>query len=116
MESYFEDSLGVTVDPDKPVEEVKLRINATRYPYIETKPFHWSQTELKNETTKDYRVVRLKVRINNELETMIFSYGEDVEVLAPECLRQRIVERVERLARKYKTNRINKDRNENSEN
>ena len=116
MESYFEDSLGVTVDPSKPVEEVKLRINAIRYPYIETKPFHWSQTELKDEATEKYRVIKLKVRINNELEAAILSFGDDVEVLAPESLRLKMAEKIERLARKYKTNRINKDKNENSEN
>lgn len=101
MENYFEDSVGVTVFPDRPIEEVKLRVNAKRYPYIATKPIHWSQTELKDEATEKYRVVRLKVRINNELETMILSYGDDVEVLAPESLRKAIGEKIKKLARKY---------------
>jgi len=101
LETCFEDSIGVTVFPDNPIESVKLRINAKRYPYIETKPIHWSQTELKNEATEDYKVIRLKVRINNELETAILSFGDDVEVLAPESLRLRIGERIEKLARKY---------------
>jgi predicted DNA-binding transcriptional regulator YafY len=101
MENYFEDSVGVTVFPDRPIEEVRLRVNAKRYPYIATKPIHWSQTELKDEATEEYRIVRLKVRINNELETMILSYGEDVEVLAPESLRQTIGEKIKKLARKY---------------
>jgi len=101
MENYFEDSVGVTVFPDRPIEEVRLRVNAKRYPYIATKPIHWSQTELKDEATEEYRIVRLKVRINNELETMILSYGEDIEVLAPESLRQTIGEKAKRLARKY---------------
>ena len=102
IESYFEDSIGVTVFPDHPIEEVRLRITANRYPYIATKPIHWTQTELKDESTEEYHDVRLRVRLNNELESMILSFGEDVEVLAPEYLRVRIVERIERLARKYK--------------
>ena len=102
MEDYFVDSVGVTVFLDRPIEEVRLRVNANRYPYLATKPIHWSQTELKDEATEEYKVVRLKVRINNELETRILSYGEDIEVLAPECLRLRIAERIERLVRKYK--------------
>jgi predicted DNA-binding transcriptional regulator YafY len=56
---------------------------------------------LKDEATEEYRVVRLKVRINNELETLILSYGEDVEVLAPESLRQTLGEKIKKLARKY---------------
>ena len=102
MEDYFGDSVGVTVFPDRPIEEVRLRVNAKRYPYVATKPIHWSQTELKDEATEDYKVIRLKVRINNELETMILSYGDDVEVLAPESLRLKIAGKIERLARKYK--------------
>lgn len=102
MESFFEDSIGVTVCLDKPIEEVKLRINARRYPYIETKPIHWSQTELKSVATEEYKVIKLKVRINNELETTILSFGDDMEVIAPESLRLRIADKVDHLMRKYK--------------
>lgn len=101
MEDYFGDSVGVTVFPDRPIEEVRLRVNAKRYPYLATKPIHWSQTELKDEATEEYKVVRLKIRINNELESAILSFGDDVEVLAPESLRLKIGEKIERLARKY---------------
>ena len=102
MEDYFENSVGVTVFPDRPIEEIMLRVNAKRYPYIATKPIHWSQTELKDKATEEYKVVRLKVRINNELESAILSFGDDVEVLAPESLRLKIGEKIERLAKKYK--------------
>jgi predicted DNA-binding transcriptional regulator YafY len=102
MEDYFEDSVGVTVFPDRPIEEVRLRVNAKRYPYMATKPIHWSQTELKDEATEEYKVIKLKVRINNELESAILSFGDDVEVLAPESLRLKIGEKIERLVRKYK--------------
>lgn len=102
MEDYFGDSVGVTVFPDRPIEEVRLRVDAKPYPYMATKPIHWSQTELKDEATEEYKVVRLKLRINNELESAILSFGDDVEVLAPESLRLKIGEKIERLARKYK--------------
>lgn len=102
MEDYFGDSVGVTVFPDRPIEEVMLRVDAKRYPYMATKPIHWSQTELKDKATEEYKVVRLKVRINNELESAILSFGDDVEVLAPENLRLKIGEKIERLAKKYK--------------
>ena len=102
MEDYLGDSVGVTVFPDRPIEEVMLRVAAKRYPYMATKPIHWSQTELKDKATEEYKVVRLKVRINNELESAILSFGDDVEVLAPENLRLKIGEKIERLAKKYK--------------
>lgn len=102
MENYFDDSIGVTVLADKPIEEVKLKVNAKRYPYIETKPLHWSQTELKEESTDDYKIVRLRLRVNNELEAAILGFGDDVEVLTPASLRQRISNKIENLAIKYR--------------
>ena len=102
MESYFEDSLGVTVCPDKPIEEVKLKVNVRRYPYIETKPIHWSQTELKGLATEEYKVIKLKVRINNELVAAILSFGDDIEVISPDNLRLKIAEKVDNMMKKYK--------------
>lgn len=101
LETYFEDSIGVSVFPDNPVETVILRVNAKRYPYIETKPIHWTQTELKDAATEYYKVIRLKVRINNELEAAILSFGDDMEVIAPVSLRLQIAGKIEKLARKY---------------
>lgn len=101
MEEFFDNVIGVTVYENKPVQEVRLRISEKRYPYIETKPLHWTQTELKGESGNGWRVVRLRVKVNNELEAAILYFGDDVEVLAPESLRKQIGERIKCLAKMY---------------
>ena len=87
VDSYFDDMIGVSIVPGQPVETIKLKVAENRYPYIETKPLHWSQTELKGESAPDYRVITIKVRINNELKALILSFGDDIEVLEPEHLK-----------------------------
>lgn len=101
FENYFEDVVGVTVMANRPVEKVKLRIRASRYPYIETKPIHWSQTELKGESCDGWKVVRLNLIINNELEAVILGLGNDVEVLEPYTFRIQIREKIKSLSQIY---------------
>lgn len=101
LSHYFENVVGVTVFDDSQVEEVKLRISAKRYPYVETKPLHQSQKELVAEATEESHVIQLKVCLNNELESSILALGDDVEVLAPESLRMKMKEKVKNLIKKY---------------
>ena len=104
FETYFDDIVGITKDSSRPVEDVLIRISQRRYPYIETKPLHPTQTELKSEKTEDYRVIRLRVRINNELEAEILQLGSDVEVIQPHSLRTAIANKIAVLNEKYSNN------------
>ena len=92
LDTHFENVVGVSVNDDAEVEEVKLRISTQRFPYIETKPLHWSQTEIKKDLTPNYRVIKLRVQINNELIASLLSLGEDVEVVEPRQLAFKIKE------------------------
>lgn len=101
LKEYFEEVVGVTRDERKPIEEVIIRITRSRYPYLETKPLHASQTPLRAQWDDENCVIRLKVQISNELEAKILSLGSDAEVLAPECLRNAIKQKIELLFNKY---------------
>lgn len=92
LDAHFENVVGVSVNDGAEVEEVKLHISNQRFPYIETKPLHWSQTEIKKESTTNYRVIKLRVQINNELVASLLSLGEDVEVIEPKQLAYKIKE------------------------
>lgn len=100
IDEYFEDIVGITV-PNTEVVKVKLKISEKRYPYIESKPIHSSQTELKSERTEGYRVISIKVKPNRELETLISSYSDDIEVLEPEFLREKFRNKIYNLYNKY---------------
>ena len=97
FEEYYADVIGVTIMHNNPVESVLLRFSQHRYPYVVTKPLHESQRCV----DKEKHIIRIDVIPNRELEAMILSYGNDVEVLAPEHLREQIKIKIEDLAKIY---------------
>lgn len=96
--TYFKDVVGVTLPQDHPVpEEVLLKFDEARFPYVVNKPIHPSQ-----ETADEQKhIIRLTVRPNKELEARIFSYGNQVEVLKPEWLRRQVAEKLQEVLKKY---------------
>lgn len=95
---FFEDVVGVSV-PSEPVTIVEIHVAPKLWPYLASKPLHGSQKVLKN--TKSSVTIRLDVIPNYELQALLLSYGEELQVLAPESLRQAMKVRVEALARNY---------------
>lgn len=89
FEKYFDNVIGVTV-ADAPVQEIKLRFSQKRLQYVLTKPIHKSQKC----SEPDNGVISLKLIPNRELESLILSFGPDVEVLEPQSLRNQIQEKV----------------------
>lgn len=84
--SKFDDMIGVTFEGT--LETVILRFSEKRLPFIQTKKLHRSQNMVEGvEGT-----VSLRVYTNRELKAKILEFGADVEVLAPETLRQEIAE------------------------
>lgn len=96
---YFDDVVGVTVYEDAPVEKIVLKIDNSLWPYIKTKPIHGSQKLL--ETNENYTVVQLNVQINYELISVLFSYGESIEILEPDILIDKIKHKIEKLKNNY---------------
>lgn len=95
---YFEDIIGVTLYKDARPEKIFLKIGHDTFPYIRTKPLHGSQKIKMNDG--EY-IVEIEVIPNYELESLILSYGDAIEVLAPESLRNKLVERIKLLSVKY---------------
>jgi predicted DNA-binding transcriptional regulator YafY len=96
--TYFNDVIGVTIPNDHPEpEKVVLKFDGKRFPYIVSKPLHASQEVISNEEHTLY----IKVRPNKELEAVIFSFGNQVEVLEPEWLRLQIAEKNAENYKKY---------------
>lgn len=99
FEEYFEEVVGVSVPNDGIADKVILKIDADSWPYIKTKPIHGSQ-KIK-EQTSEYTIIELQVIPNFELEAVIFSHAEKIEVISPETLRQRVKDRIFQLKEKY---------------
>jgi len=98
FEYYFSEIIGVTKPEGRKEEIVELKFSSPLAPYIKTKPLHQSQ---KHYPIENGLLVKCKLIINYELEQLILSYGEGVEVLAPEYFRDIIANRIKSSASKY---------------
>lgn len=66
---YFKDVIGVTIPDDSIIiEDVLLKFDKERYPYIVSKPMHPSQVII----DKDERLIQIRVKPNKELESLLF--------------------------------------------
>lgn len=97
-EDYFHDFIGVTKITNMEVQEVKLRFNPSAANYVRTKPLHPTQKAKENNGFLD---VRINVIPNKELEKVILSFGDTVEVIAPKDLRTRIADSLHRATKQY---------------
>lgn len=93
-EDYFFDMVGVTRPVGVELQEIILKFSPEVAPYVITKPIHPSQ---KHKNEPNGLEVKLKLIPNYELESLILSYGENVEVIKPEVLRQKLSERIQKI-------------------
>ena len=111
LETYYEDVVGITNYKDKEVEDILLWVSEGGVPYLETKPFHASQTRIKGENEVSlrykYRVpsggafFKLKCKLNYELESLIMSKMEQIVVLGPSKLSEDIYRRLKEMTQNY---------------
>lgn len=95
---YFDHTIGVSFLQDEP-QGVVLRFNAEKLPYIKSQPIHESQTVI--EETPRSITIELTVCLNYELESLIMSFADEVEVLKPAILRDRIFSRLQAACKKF---------------
>ena len=104
-QQFFKDIIGVTHEKDAKVETVVIRTK-TEYQHglMLTKPLHHSQKETlpfgEYEDGK-YGEVTLTIEPNRELRGRILMYGENLEVIRPQQLREQIRETLKRLSIQY---------------
>lgn len=103
FEEYFDDIIGVSI-PKGEVRNIVLRINKKRYGYIKTKKLHWTQDEIKERETEDSVFISIQVKVNNELFSTLLSFGQDLEVISPINVRDRMTEVVKSMYNSYMGN------------
>lgn len=99
FEDFFEDMIGVTSPKDVVAEKVILKINASIWPYIKTKPLHGSQKV--KEVTIDFTMIELNLIINYELVSLLFSYADNITVIQPKELVDQIKTKANNLINNY---------------
>jgi len=101
-DTYYKNTVGVTVLGEAHIQEVQLKINRNNAPYVLTKPFHHSQ-QLLTKLESGSIIIQLQVHMNFELERLILGFGEAIEVLAPRMLRQRIKKKLQYALENYES-------------
>jgi len=96
---FFEDVVGVSV-PEGGVQQVEIRVSMGLWPYLASKPLHGSQKVLRKD--KETVTIGLTIKLNYEIQSVLLSYGEELEVLAPAELRTTLRERALALAKHYR--------------
>ncbi|MBK9246549.1 MAG: WYL domain-containing protein [Ignavibacteria bacterium] len=96
---YFEDIVGVSLSTEATLLHIILNVRNELLPYIKTKPLHGSQ-KLKDRGTT-HTTITLDLIPNYELESVILSHGEGIEVLAPDSLRDKMRMRIELINNNY---------------
>jgi hypothetical protein len=99
--NYYACSVGVYVNESDAPQIVKLRVRDVQREYLRTLPMHHSQEE-EITTSNEYSVFRYFLCLTPELITQILAMGENVEVLEPQELRDRVKERAFQIANLYK--------------
>ena len=97
--------IGVTHEKGANIEEVVIRTK-TEYQHglLLTKPLHHSQEEMLPFGEHDgqwYGEVRLTIEPNRELQGRILLYGENLEVMSPQSLREQIKEILKKQMEQY---------------
>ena len=97
---YFDEIIGVSRKPEAQTEKVKLIIAPQLVPYIQTKPLHGTQRELGTDAN-GFLEIQIEVIVNYELEQLLLSYAEGIEVIEPLHLREKIQSRIQQCLNKY---------------
>ena len=91
--------IGVSKDTRNTPQLVKLWVSPESAPYIKTKPFHGTQKIESSDKTGT--VITINVYLNYELEQQILYFGENIKVLAPLELQERIKQRLSAAINNY---------------
>ena len=105
-DDYFRDVIGVTLLPERHVEELELIFSPVIAPYIRTKPLHHSQRIVRQYEDGSLHL-KLALRINPELLNMLMGYGRDVKVLYPAHLAIQLREVADAIVAQYSEAAVN---------
>lgn len=95
---YFDDFIGVSRPENGKLVKIELLFKNQVAPYVLSKPIHSSQI---SKNTIDGLFVRIEVIPNFELEQLILSFGESVQVVSPNVLKENIVSRIQNSLSNY---------------
>ena len=99
-DSYYKNTVGVTVKNDDQLIDADIWVDALNAPYVLTKPFHHSQQVLERNAHGGV-LIRIRVHHNFELERLLLGFADSIQVVSPPQLRSRIQYKLQSAAHLY---------------
>lgn len=100
LKARFDEIVGVTLRQEEEVEDIYFAVSKKSLPYIQTKYLHGTQIELDGEsqtmfrkkypTLKDWTFFSIECRPNYELYSKFASYGDQLILLEPRRMRDKM--------------------------
>ena len=96
--AYFQDTIGITAYKGK-TEIIRIKANKIAAKYIASQPFHTSQKQILEGS--EGSIFELIILISEEFIRVVLGYGGEIEVIAPQSLRETIANRVKEMQDLY---------------
>ena len=113
LEERFEEIIGVTFNEEVPLTQILFWVSDAIKGYIHTKPIHGSQIHIKGDRADKLHILYPQLQSgdfltiecleNFELIRELTAWGDDLIVLTPVSLRDRIVDRINRMKTRYQS-------------
>lgn len=111
LDDWFDDIIGVTRYEGRPVLHILFWVSDKSKDYVATKPLHDSQIHYRGKSEEDLRVqypqlhggsfFSIDCMENYELLRELTSFGENLIVVSPDELKNKIIERISAMSEKY---------------
>lgn len=90
FEEHFKDVVGVTVQGE--ILKIIIKITKEHWPYIASKPLHRSQHIMVE--GREFTIISIEVKPNYELESLLMSHGNNLEVMEPKSFKDSLLKRI----------------------
>lgn len=97
--AYFRNVIGITAPENAEVKEIVLKFNNVQGKYVESKPMHHSQKIIGK--TENSTIISVTLIPTYEFYAQVLSWGNEVEIVAPEAVRGHIKEMIQKTSQLY---------------
>lgn len=113
FEERYEDIVGITYIESEPLTPITLAVKDSYIGYVDTKPLHGSQAKFSPEEQEQlhkkyrsfsgYTFYGLELKPNREFYNMVYRNGDNILLVSPKSIRDKMVEELEDSLKKLKS-------------
>ena len=103
---YFKNTIGISAPQSKP-PKIKIELTKQQAQYLLTQPIHQSQRLLKE--TKEKVVFGFELHPTYEFISFILGHKDNVKVLAPKWLKNKVIEIIIKMLKQYTRDEIKEE-------